>query len=533
MRKALSFALASLGLALFASPSNALSNDAAGITPLTSVRVAAGLASPLYVTTPPGDLDRLFIVQQRGLIRILNLATGGVNATPFINLSTKVSSSGSERGLLGLAFHPDYASNGFFYVSYTRASGHASIVERYTVSGDPNVADAASATTIFGPQSQPFSNHNGGCIQFGPDGKLYLGLGDGGSANDPSCNAQNGNSLLGKLLRLNDDGSVPVDNPFVGVAGFRDEIWAYGLRNPWRFSFDRANGDLWIGDVGQNAIEEIDWVPAGSLGGENYGWKVMEGNNCFSTSACTAPPPCNDPSFTDPIHTYSHAGGNCSVSGGYVYRGCGIPSLQGTYFFADFCSTRIWSFEWDGVSQSNFQTRQAELTPDVGSIGNIASFGEDGYGELYIVDLGGELFKIVAVDGDCNGNNIADGCEGSSSTSRNGLGGNPAGFVELTPPVLGASWDTTVDIVTPGALGSIVSISTGGPTSGIMLSGTIAGELLCLPPVVALDVSTGSHSIPIPADCTLIGRTLCAQGSTFVIGQVTLNNAIDITLGSF
>jgi glucose/arabinose dehydrogenase len=364
-------------------------------TSIKSERIASGFNDPLYVTSPPFDFDRLFVVEQRGRIKIIK--EGVVLGTDFLNISTKVSSSGNERGLLGFAFHPDYDSNGFFYVSYTQSSGGASVVERYQVSGNPDVADPASGLIIFGPVSQPFSNHNGGCILFGPDEKLYLGLGDGGSAGDPDCNAQKGDTLLGKILRLNDDGTVPDDNPFLTNNRFLNEIWSYGLRNPWRFSFDRETGDLYIGDVGQGSWEEVDYQPASSTGGENYGWKVMEGSSCFSTSNCpNGTPPCNDPSLIDPIHEYSHGGGNCSITGGYVYRGCAISGLQGNYFFADFCSNKIWSFQYDGVNKTNFQDRTASLDPSgPQSINDITSFGEDAGGELYIVDRGGEIFKIL------------------------------------------------------------------------------------------------------------------------------------------
>jgi glucose/arabinose dehydrogenase len=347
------------------------------------------------LTAPPFDFDRLFVVEQRGRIRIIKNDT--VLGTDFLDISSKVSSSGNERGLLGMAFHPDYDSNGFFYVSYTRSSGHASVVERYQVSGNPDVADSASGTIIFGPVSQPFSNHNGGCIKFGPDGKIYLGLGDGGSAGDPDCNAQNGSNLLGKILRLNEDGSAAAGNPFLSDPVFLNEIWAYGLRNPWRFSFDRENGDLYIADVGQGSWEEVDFQPASSTGGENYGWKVMEGSSCFSTNNCpNYTPSCNDPSLTDPIHEYDHSGGNCSITGGYVYRGCAISGLQGNYFFADYCSEKIWSFQYDGVNKTNFQDRTASLDPSgPQTIDEITSFGEDAGGELYVVDRGGEIFKIL------------------------------------------------------------------------------------------------------------------------------------------
>lgn len=371
-------------------------NIAFPMTPLTTELTANGFNEPLYVTSPPKDYDRLFVVEQGGKIKIIK--NGAVLGAPFIDLTAKVKQSGNERGLLGLAFHPNYANNGFFYVNYTRVSDGATMVERYKVSGtNSDVADPNSSMTIIGPISQPSTNHNGGNIQFGPDGKLYIGMGDGGGSGDPNCNAQNGATLLGKMLRLNDDGTIPVDNPFVGNANVLDEIWSLGLRNPWRFSFDRLNGDLYIGDVGQGSREEIDFQPGASMGGDNYAWPVMEGSLCFVNNCPATTPPCNDPSYTDPIHEYTHGGGNCSINGGYVYRGCGIPDLQGTYFFADHCTAKIWSFRYDGSNKSDFMDRTAELDPAGPlAINSITSFGEDADGEIYIVDRGGEIFKIVA-----------------------------------------------------------------------------------------------------------------------------------------
>ncbi|UCG33591.1 MAG: PQQ-dependent sugar dehydrogenase, partial [Phycisphaerales bacterium] len=371
-------------------------------TPLTTELVASGLARPVFVTAPPGDKDRVFIVEQRsgstGRIRIVVLATGVLNPTPFLSITGL--STGNEQGLLGLAFHPDYWNNGYFYVNYT--AGGFTYIERYTVSPDPDVADASSAALImrFG---QPYTNHNGGWIGFGPnDGYLYIGSGDGGSAGDPGNRAQDITSQkLGKVLRIDVDAddfptdptanyAIPPDNPFVGVAG-DDEIWAYGLRNPWRNSFDAETGDLWIADVGQSAWEEIDFQPADSAGGENYGWRCYEGDAAYNTTGCAAAS-----TMEFPIHAYSHGGGRCSVTGGYVYRGCEIPDLAGTYFFADYCSAQIWSFRFDGVTVSEFTDRTAELDPPGAlAITSITSFGEDAFGELYICDLGGEVFRIV------------------------------------------------------------------------------------------------------------------------------------------
>jgi glucose/arabinose dehydrogenase len=368
--------------------------------PLTTTRVASGFSAPIWCGSPPGDETRLFVAEQTtGNIRIIR--GGMVLGTPFVTV-TGINQGGGERGLLGVAFHPNYATNGYFYVNYTRAADGATMIDRYTVSGNPDIANAASRTTILGPIAQPFSNHNGGNILFGRDGYLYIGLGDGGSAGDPACRAQNRLDLLGKMLRIDVDGAfpyaIPPSNPFNGNPQYRPEIWALGLRNPWRYCFDRLTGDLYIGDVGQNNIEEIDFQPGTSAGGENYGWKVMEGNNCFSNAAClTYVPLCNDPSLVRPIHQYTHAQG-CSVTGGCVYRGCAVPDLRGTYFFADYCSNQIWSFRYVGGVVTQFTTRTAELAPGGGlSINTITHFGEDARGEIHIVDhSGGEVFKIVS-----------------------------------------------------------------------------------------------------------------------------------------
>lgn len=384
---------------------------------IATKRIASGLRRPLYVTAPSGDTDRLFIVEQHtGLIKILNLKTGLINNTPFLEINGL--STRDEQGLLGMEFHPDYDVNGFFYVNFTESNSTTNI-RRYSVSaGNPDIADAASGTTIM-TYAQPFSNHNGGWLGFGPDGFLYISTGDGGSGNDPGNRAQDiTNQKLGKMLRVDVNGddfpadptrnyAIPADNPFVGTTG-DDEIWAYGLRNPWRASFDRLTGDLYIADVGQGQREEINFQPASSTGGENYGWRVMEGYRCNIANDSL---PCNDPSFIAPIHEYSHISGSdggFSITGGYVYRGP-IRELQGIYFFADYVSNQIWSFRFDGTAKTEFVNRTAELASDVGSVGAISSFGEDAAGNLYITDLHGEVFKIVCgstrsgdFDGDCD-----------------------------------------------------------------------------------------------------------------------------------
>jgi glucose/arabinose dehydrogenase len=361
---------------------------------LTTELFAQGFSSPVYITQAPGDATRFFVVEQAGRIRVVQ--NGATLATSFLDLRSTVGGPvnfGGERGLLGLAFHPDYQNNGRFFVNYTGPGGHTFVVE-YGVSANPDVAIGTAVQTII-QVNQDFSNHNGGCIQFGPDGKLFIGMGDGGSGNDPNGRAQSQTSNLGKMLRLDVDipsPFIPQDNPFVGAGGYNDEIWFIGLRNPWRWSFDRLTGDMYIGDVGQGSREEVDFAPAG-VGGLNFGWRCMEGTACTGLSGCT----CNSAALTLPFHEYTHGQG-CSITGGYNYRGSAIPSLDGTYFFADYCSNIIWSIRYDAATgtASQLTNRTAELDPPgANSITTIVSFGEDLAGEMYIVEAGGQIWKIV------------------------------------------------------------------------------------------------------------------------------------------
>jgi glucose/arabinose dehydrogenase len=347
--------------------------------------VVQGLSAPIFLTAAPGDLDRLFVVEQGGRVRIVE--DGTVAEPPFLDIEDLVS-GGGEQGLLGLAFHPQYAANGFFYVNYTDTLGHTQIV-RYSVSADPGRADAGSALPILTVQ-QPYENHNGGMIAFGPsDGMLYVGMGDGGSGGDPQGHGQNRMTLLGDMLRLDVDGgtpyAIPADNPYAGSLSVANEIWASGLRNPWRFSFDRETGELYIGDVGQNAWEEISFQPASSDGGENYGWAVMEGAHCYPMSAA-----CSNSGLTLPVHEYPHSEG-CTVIGGYVYRGSDFHALQGRYFFADLCSSWLRSFAVFNGEPRGFQDHTATA-----SVSSVVSFGEDARGELYVVSHGGSIRRIVS-----------------------------------------------------------------------------------------------------------------------------------------
>ena len=346
---------------------------------ISLTQFATGFTNPVEITHA-GD-SRLFVVQQGGLIKIVN-ANGTTNATPFLNLSSIIS-TGGERGLLGLAFHPNYATNGFFFVNYTNTAGNT-VIARYSVSANPNVASTTG--TILMTITQPFSNHNGGSIKFGPEGYLYIGMGDGGSGGDPGNRSQNISDNLGKMLRIDVNSSVapfytnPTTNPYVGIAG-NDEIWAIGLRNPWKFSFNRLNGDLWIADVGQNAIEEIDKISSPLPNtGINFGWRCYEGNSTYNTNGCAAAS-----TMTFPFTQYARSGGACSVTGGYVYTGTLYPNFQNKYFFTDYCDDKIRMVNSAGT-----------ITTTSSFSGNsFATFGEDVAGELYVAGISsGIIFKI-------------------------------------------------------------------------------------------------------------------------------------------
>jgi len=385
----------------------------AGAQSMTTELVVDGLNRPAYAAAPEGDHQRLFVVELKsGLIRIVR--DGAILPAPFLDLSAVISTTW-QVGLFSVAFHPQYESNGYFYVYYIDLFGD-SVLERYTVSaGNPDVADPTSATTVL-VVLQPDEIHNGGMAAFGPDGYLYWALGDGGPQYDPNCMGQAVGSPLGKMLRIDVDRgapySVPASNPFVGVPGTLDEIWAIGLRNPWRFSWDAATGELFIADVGQITMEEVDVEPAGFPGGANYGWSVEEGTGCHTTSSCTGTPPCGDPVYTRPVHAYDHTGLRCAVIGGHVYRGCGVPELQGRYLFADWCTAELMSFRYVNGVAVDFQDHTAELGGGTSIVRPIA-FAEDGLGETYVIDhYDGELFKIVPTAGSplCAAKQSSAGC---------------------------------------------------------------------------------------------------------------------------
>lgn len=421
----------------------------AGVSPvantsLARVTVASGLTGrPLLVTAPPGDVDRIFIVEQNGFIRQLVRGAAPGGSTLWLDIDARVNSASDEQGLLGLAFHPDFQSNGFFFVNYTRADGSTVVSRFQTLGGSPLAAgDPASEKQLL-RISQPAANHNGGHLQFGTDGYLYIGTGDGGSGGDPwgACgNGQNRQTLLGKLLRIDVDGgpgfapdcgletniyTIPSDNPFAaGAGGDCDEIWSYGLRNPWRFDIDPSTGDFYIGDVGQGCWEEINYVSGsptcvgganvgqpclidancpGSTcgpGGENYGWRQMEGTRCYNpgqgcnaVNAANCLPACNDLSLRLPILDYSRSAGNCSVTGGVIYRGCRMPNFDGTYFYGDYCAGSVRSFFVNAGVAANQTNWTALLGADLAF--DLTSFGRDAQGEVYLLDRDGLVYKIV------------------------------------------------------------------------------------------------------------------------------------------
>lgn len=333
--------------------------------------IVSGLKRPVDIQSANDGSDRLFIIEKQGDIRIFE--NGQLLETPFLDITDRVNAGSNEMGLLGLAFDPDYEQNGFFYVNYTGDGGNTRI-SRFQASG--NIADPNSEKVLL-VIDQPYPNHNGGALAFGPDGYLYAGLGDGGSGGDPQKNGQNTNSLLGKILRLDvnngDPYTIPSDNPF------GNEVWAYGLRNPWRISFDQSTGDLYIGDVGQGAWEEIDYLPAGSQGGANFGWSIMEGNHNYDGEPQSG--------MYLPVAEYSHAEGGCSVTGGYVYRGAAMPEWNGIYLYGDYCSGKVWALI---LSEGKWQSK---VMFETGVL--ITSFGQDEAGEIYLASDTGDIYHLA------------------------------------------------------------------------------------------------------------------------------------------
>jgi glucose/arabinose dehydrogenase len=346
---------------------------------IRATQVVGGLSNPLFLTAPAGDTARLFVVEQVGRIRIVR--GGSLVAQPFLDVTSLVT-AGGESGLLSMAFDPDYGTTGFFWVNYTDRSGDTRVV-RYRVSANPDVADPASALQVL-LIDQPYANHNGGLVMFGPDRMLYVGMGDGGSGGDPHNHGQDRSTLLGDMLRIDVKSAtpyaIPTSNPYRNTPNVRPEIWASGLRNPWRFSFDSATGLLYIADVGQNAWEEINAQPISSAG-LNYGWKIMESAHCYAAMTC------NRTGLIEPVHEYGHGEG-CSVTGGYVYRGRRLSGLQGTYFYSDYCEGWLRSFRVENGRATDHREWQ------VGNLGQILSFGEDAAGELYMLSTNGRVYRL-------------------------------------------------------------------------------------------------------------------------------------------
>lgn len=342
-----------------------------------------GFKDPTWITHAGDGSGRLFVLERAGIVRVLE--NGGPRAEPFLDIRSLVK-AGGEQGLLGLAFHPRFAENGRLFVYYTaRTDKSDNTLAEYRVVPGSDRADPASGRVLFAVPDFAV-NHNGGMLTFGPDGYLYIGMGDGGGGGDPQKNGQNTNAMLGKIHRIDvnsgDPYGIPADNPFAQGGG-RPEVWAYGLRNPWRFSFDRVTNDMWIGDVGQGQWEEINFAPAGMPGGRNYGWSVLEGTHCYGRSECDSA--AKEP----PVFEYGHEGGNCSVTGGYVYRGAASPVLVGAYLFADYCSGRFWALARDGGVWRATELLKAKMQP--------STFGEDEAGELYVADIGGgSIYRLVA-----------------------------------------------------------------------------------------------------------------------------------------
>lgn len=382
---------------------------------IDAVLIASGLLRPTYVTAPPQDRARLFVTEQAGRVRLVK--TGAMLPTPFLDIRALVLSNGFEEGLLSITFHPNYAANGYFYLFYTNTGGNLEI-DRFTVSADPDVADPTSRFVIITINHPGSVYHHGGQLQFGPDGYLYLSTGDGKDPGDPDNNAQNTGLLLGKMLRLDVDNgapyAIPPGNPFVGPGNPLDQIWSIGFRNPWRFSFDRMTGDLWLGDVGQYLWEEVNYEPPGS-GGRNYGWNCYEGTHAYLTNP--SQPHCAGLTFTWPVYDYSHGSGRCSVSGGYVYRGSPNSTFFGQYVFADWCQTNGFStLAFDG---NDWVVTSHTLVPPAGhTVNNPGAFGQDAVGDLYLVDThytDGELYKLtlrpatcIAGNEDVNGDGQVD-----------------------------------------------------------------------------------------------------------------------------
>lgn len=455
----LHFAALLSGLAL-AVPASAQTS-----VPIASEQVGGFFERPVQVGAPERDA-RLFVAEQyTGLLKIVE--EGVQLPAPFLDLSASLDPAATQQqGLLGFAFHPRYADNGYLFVHYTDLAGD-NVIVRYQVSaGDANVIDASTATTVL-TLSQPLVDHNGGRIAFGPDGYLYIGIGDGGGVNDPLCAGQDLSTLLGKVLRIDVNAidstgsyAIPAGNPFVGVAGAREEIWHYGFRQPWRFGFDRSSGDMYIGEVGEEDWEEVNFAPA-AMGGINFGWQVLEHTICTAIDTLTfcdpSLPACDDSGYTEAIAAYPHDFENwgCAIIGGVPYRGEAIPALKGTYFFADYCTTRVWSFDFDGVAASELEERTSELVT-ASNILTFSSIDEDGFGELYLTSQAGAILKIVDPAGAAPTPSLVSKWDQISLTD----GGSQELFINADPALAGQAYLV---------LGSRTGTVPGTPVDGFLL----------------------------------------------------------------
>ena len=428
-----------------------------GAQEIRTVQVATGLANITDIQNAADGSGRIFLAEQNGVVRTLR--NGTLAAAAFLDIRAKTA-AGGERGLLGIAFPPGFAQKQRFYVDYTDLNGDTTIAQ-YRIAPGGEAADPASEVVLL-KIPQPFANHNGGQVRFGPDGYLYIGMGDGGSGGDPMNNGQNLGVLLGKILRIDVDtapGSVriPPDNPFVNTAGARGEIWAYGLRNPWRFSFDRATRDLWIADVGQDTYEEVDFQPAASRGGENYGWRQMEGMHCYESN-------CRTQGLTLPIAEYTHAAGGCSITGGFVYRGLQSPGMRGMYFYGDYCSGKIWAVERQSGTWNNRLVLSSNFT--------ITTFGEDEAGEIYLANAGGS--NVFRIEGSTAPRLSANGVTNAASFARGMVAGSLA--TAFAAGIRDAAGVVLADRVPLPATLAGVSVSVGGMAAPLYSVSNVAGQ---------------------------------------------------------
>ena len=457
-----------------------------------------GFSQPTHITHAGDASGRLFVIEQRGDIRIVK--NGVLQAAAFLDISSHLSCCG-ERGLLSVAFPPAYASKGYFFVYYTDSSGNI-VVARYAVTANPDLGNPNSEAVVLTVPHPTNANHNGGQLAFGPDdGDLYVGTGDGGSGGDPPNNAQNTNVLLGKILRIDVQSgattyTIPASNPYAQVSGYRPEIWAYGVRNPWRFSFDRLTDDLYIADVGQGSFEEIDYQPAGNAGGQNYGWRIMEGLHCYNAATC------NMAGLTLPVAEYSHAQGDCSVTGGFVYRGQQFPRMQGIYFYGDYCTGRIWGLQRDGGAWVNMLLYDAPF--------HITTFGEDEAGNIYVADATNGAIAMLTDS------------PAPTSTRTTTVTLTPA--VTLTP----TRSQTTTPVATNTA--TLVPIST--PTRSPTRTGTVTPTTTTTPAVTKTPVP-GSDTLSIAGQIVYAGSGLPVNGATVELFGPTPQTAQTNAAGQF